>query len=250
MSGFAGPVELRAFLDDELRERNLDEIPAVDAAAWLDAAGLLVDSSSRPGLPLRKLLRAGLLPHVYQRPARPNGRWFIMRSPERSASFDASRKGKAVEHLVAATCILASGGELNVSTSLVDDEGVDLVFHRRGRGATLGVQVKSRTVASKQLTMGTFRANVRSQTFRPRDDLYLLFVAIDTLEATYGPVWLVPSEVLARTLKPRGRGRYVFVASAKEGSLDRWRPYRFSRQELPGQLLKILRDLELGRSSD
>jgi hypothetical protein len=39
---------------------------------------------------------------------------------------DAGRLGKAVEHLVAATCILTSGLELNVSTSFGDDEGVDL----------------------------------------------------------------------------------------------------------------------------
>lgn len=43
-----------------------------------------------------------------------------------------ARMGKAAEYLVAAACILASRGELNVATSLVDDEGVDLVFHRRG----------------------------------------------------------------------------------------------------------------------
>jgi uncharacterized protein GlcG (DUF336 family) len=46
-----------------------------------------------------------------------------------------------VEHLVAASCILASGAMLNVSTTLVDDEGVDLVFHRREGTATLAVQV-------------------------------------------------------------------------------------------------------------
>jgi len=38
---------------------------------------------------------------------------------------------QAVEYLIAASCILASGAALNVSTSMVDDEGVDLVFHRR-----------------------------------------------------------------------------------------------------------------------
>jgi len=48
-----------------------------------------------------------------------------------SKSADAGRMGKAAEHLVAAFCILATRGELNVSTSLVDDERVDLVFHRR-----------------------------------------------------------------------------------------------------------------------
>ncbi len=44
----------------------------------------------------------------------------------RTKSPDASRTGTAVEYLVAATCILASCGELNVSTALVDDEDVDV----------------------------------------------------------------------------------------------------------------------------
>jgi hypothetical protein len=43
---------------------------------------------------------------------------------EPSKHAASARKGKAVEHLTAASCILASGGELNASTSLVDDEGV------------------------------------------------------------------------------------------------------------------------------
>jgi hypothetical protein len=66
-------------------------------------------------------------------------------------SADAGRMGKAAEHLVAAFCILATRGALNVSTSLVDDEGVDLVFHRRGSTATLAVQVKARMSDSKRL---------------------------------------------------------------------------------------------------
>ena len=44
-------------------------------------------------------------------------------------SPDAGRMGKAANYLVAAVCILAPRGRLNVSTSIVDDEGVDLVFH-------------------------------------------------------------------------------------------------------------------------
>lgn len=47
-----------------------------------------------------------------------------------SKSPDAGRMGKAAEYLVAAVCILATHGQLNVSTSIVDDEGVDLVFAR------------------------------------------------------------------------------------------------------------------------
>jgi hypothetical protein len=58
----------------------------------------------------------------------------------------------------------------------VDDEGVDLVFHRRGGTSTLAVQVKARMTDSKQLADGTFRANVRTVSLSPRPDLYVLFV--------------------------------------------------------------------------
>ncbi len=47
------------FLQAELRARGVQEVAAVDAAEWLDAAGLLRDSPSKPGKPLRDLLRAG-----------------------------------------------------------------------------------------------------------------------------------------------------------------------------------------------
>jgi uncharacterized protein GlcG (DUF336 family) len=60
------------------------------------------------------------------------------------SNSDSSRMGKAVEHLVAATCILQSRARLNVSIALVDHEGVDLVFHRRGTSTTLDVQAKAR----------------------------------------------------------------------------------------------------------
>jgi hypothetical protein len=87
-----------------------------------------------------------------------------------SKSSSAGRIGKAVEYLIAASCILATRGELNVSTSLVDDEGVDLVFHRRDSTATLAVQVKARMSDSKLVQEGRLMAFVRSQTFRPHRD--------------------------------------------------------------------------------
>lgn len=81
---------------------------------------------------------------------------------------DSARMGKAVEHLVAATCILTSGLDLNVSTSLVDDEGVDLVFHRRDVPTTLAVQVKSRSMnASTIKAKEQFIANVGASTSDP-----------------------------------------------------------------------------------
>ncbi len=92
--------------------------------------------------------------------------------------------------LVAASCILTSGLRLNVSTSLVDDEGVDLVFHRRGKSTTLAVQVKSRSMATKGISQrGRFYAQVKGATFRPRRNLYLLFVPVNTEEPSLSFGW-------------------------------------------------------------
>lgn len=158
---------------------------------------------------------------------------------------DSARKGAAVEHLIAASCILASDFQLNVSTSLVDDEGVDLVFNRRGGSATLGVQVKSRSWSTSTMRQRkAFVAQIREATFRPRTDLFLLFVAVDARFGDYGPVWLVPSEDFAQRVKPNGRGRLRFAASASVSSDDQWSSYRHERSELPSRILEVLSDLE------
>jgi hypothetical protein len=78
----AGMGQLAAIndvLQRELRRRGLDEVPAVEAARWLDTTGSLIDSESRPGLPLRNLCRDGLVDGAEQRPAQRYGRWFIVR---------------------------------------------------------------------------------------------------------------------------------------------------------------------------
>jgi hypothetical protein len=71
---------INVYLQDQLRARGLGEVRAVEAARWLDDAGVLSDSQSRHGLPLRKLLRAGVITGAEQRPDRPHGRWFIVRT--------------------------------------------------------------------------------------------------------------------------------------------------------------------------
>lgn len=151
----------------------------------------------------------------------------------------ASRLGKAVEYLVAASCIIASEGRLNVLTGLVDDEGVDLVFSRFGTSATIAVQVKARRWDRTPLNRGMFQSNVRTQTFRPRADLFVLFVVVEPT-GTYEMVWLVPSEDLARMVRPSARGRYVFQAAMSPSTGDRWRPYRLPRKDLATRILSIL----------
>jgi len=45
----------------------------------------------------------------------------------------------------------------------------------------------------------------------------------------------------AKTLtKPNSRGRFRFVASMKDATNDRWRPYRLEAEQLPAAVLKRL----------
>jgi tetratricopeptide (TPR) repeat protein len=205
-------------------------------ASDTDIAALAIDNARHldPDAPIGRYQRR-LRRHVESPAARP------------TSDYDSARKGTAVEHLIAATCMLASDFELNVSTSLVDDEGVDLVFHRRERSTTLAVQIKSRSwSATTMRDKQRFIAQVRASTFKPRPDLFMLFVAIDPRFADYGPVWLIPSEVFAATLNgPRDKLR--FAASAAPGSADRWIRYRHERPELPRRLLDALENLERAR---
>ena len=158
-----------------------------------------------------------------------------------SKSSAARRMGAAAEHLVAASCIIATRGQLNVSTSLVDDEGVDLVFHRRGSTATLAVQVKARFSDGAAYQERKFMANLRAATFGPREDLDLLFVAIDIERGAVECAWLVPSvDFDARKGSLRTLGTFRFTASMKPGSADQWRPWRLTPAELPWAVIERL----------
>jgi hypothetical protein len=160
-------------------------------------------------------------------------------------SPSAGRMGKAVEYLVASSCILATRGELNVSTSLIDDEGVDLVFNRRNGTATLAVQVKARMSDSKRVQSGGVVAFIRSQTFTPRPDLDLLFVAVDIERGAVMHAWLVPSEDFASIVTAASRsGRLRFGASMKPDSNDRWVTYRLEAGQLAPRILERLAHLD------
>lgn len=61
-------------IQEQLAERGMDYVTAVEAAQWLDRAGILTDRKDRHGAPLRELLREKKI--VGQR-QEPNARWFI-----------------------------------------------------------------------------------------------------------------------------------------------------------------------------
>lgn len=156
-----------------------------------------------------------------------------------------SRIGTAVEYLVAASAILASEAELNVSTSIVDDEGVDLVFHRRGGSATLAVQVKARTTDTSQHRRGNISANVRVATFRARDDLAVLVVLVDKRSASIVMAWLIPSaDFEEQAMSARGGEVLKFAASVKPNTGDKWSQYRLTPAELADRLVAWLREAD------
>ena len=54
-------------LDSWMKRNNVSEVTAVQAAEILDRANILKDNKERPGLPLRRKLRNGEIPHAYQK---------------------------------------------------------------------------------------------------------------------------------------------------------------------------------------
>jgi hypothetical protein len=160
----------------------------------------------------------------------------------RSIHMDSSRKGKAVEQLIGALCVLGSDGELNAWTSLVDDEGVDLVVQRRERPETIALQVKARLTTAKGIAeRQRFQSQVRKATLRARADLYMLFVVANPKTLDVGPIWLIPSKEFSRGAPVGSNKKHKFVASAKSGSADKWSRYLVDKTDLPTALLSALR---------
>jgi hypothetical protein len=68
--------KINQFLQSSLRRKGERSVRAVEAAEWLDRAGLLADSKTRRGKPLRVLLRAKRIAGQRQE---TNRWWFIDR---------------------------------------------------------------------------------------------------------------------------------------------------------------------------
>ena len=74
MGNGVGAEGISRFVQLVLQLRNMATVHAVEAARWLDAVGLLEDSPTRRGLPLRRHLRAKAIRGQRQM---ANRRWFI-----------------------------------------------------------------------------------------------------------------------------------------------------------------------------
>jgi len=121
------PAEIDRFLQVELVRRRLGEVSAVEAAAWLDEQGLLPDSPSRPGLPLRNLLRAGRIRSGEQRPPQKHGNWFIVRRDlEVLSGADTSRPTRSEPETPSKPAAAAEGEGHRVTMEWMGEEIVTL----------------------------------------------------------------------------------------------------------------------------
>jgi hypothetical protein len=180
----------------------------------------------------------GWVPHVNALPATPAADTYLEKSPT------AGRMGKASELLVAATAIISTRGLLNVATAILDDDGIDLIFSRKGYPETLSVQVKTRFSDSTQVQRGQFSTPIREATFAPAPDMYLLGVIVDVASAAITHAWVIPSTLINDLLKPNGQNRRVVRASSKAGAKDRWAEYRCAPDQLGDHIVSLLTGLQ------
>jgi hypothetical protein len=153
-------------------------------------------------------------------------------------------KGKPVELYIAAYCMLARPGDLSVSTSFIDDEGVDLVFNRWGKTATLAIQVKSRFADSAEVKRGDFVADVNRSTFQSRKSFYVLFAVADPDVVELEPLWLVPSEELDKKNQGKQAIRFKANIDTVGQGIGQWDSYALHIADLPQRLRSILDELD------
>jgi hypothetical protein len=82
----ASAQQIDAFLQARMRIAGVGEVGVVEAARWLDEAGLLTDSAAQPGLPPQPAAQRRSA--RVRRPPRRYGRWFIARQPDSSEDRD------------------------------------------------------------------------------------------------------------------------------------------------------------------
>ena len=152
-----------------------------------------------------------------------------------------SLKGKIAATLIGMACAQGSNGQINFASPFVDDEGVDLIFFRKGgSGKAVLAQVKSRTMQSKLLSRGTFRVQVRRASFKPRDGYYFIFVAFDESgKGLFDTLWFIPSVDFERKLVGQTNEK-VLVFQSRFTSKDMWEEYRTNLEELPRRMTEIL----------
>jgi hypothetical protein len=132
--------------------------------------------------------------------------------------------GTIGEVTVAAQLMLASDGRLSPFLPFADDDGIDLIVYDKVTGASLPVQVKARTSA-KLGKSDTVVFDVRRKTFSDHAGSFLLGILLDMTGGHILRAWLIPMSELGSVARV-GSEKLSITPSAKEGSKDRYAPYR------------------------
>lgn len=132
--------------------------------------------------------------------------------------------GTIGEVTVAAQLMLASDGRLSPFLPFADDDGIDLIVYDKVTGISLPVQVKARTSA-KLGKSDTILFDVRRKTFSEHAGSFLLAILLDLTGGLIVRAWLIPMSELVLVARA-GAEKLSITPSAKEGSKDRYTPYR------------------------
>jgi hypothetical protein len=68
--------KINEFIQAQMREKKIDQCGAIEASVWLERKGILRNDKSKPGRPLRVLLRKGMIKGAK---IGQGGRWVISR---------------------------------------------------------------------------------------------------------------------------------------------------------------------------
>ncbi len=132
--------------------------------------------------------------------------------------------GTIGEVTVAAQLMLASDGRLSPFLPFADDDGIDLIVYDKVTGISLPVQVKARTSA-KLGKSDTIIFDVRRKTFSDHAGSFLLAILLDMTGGRILRAWLIPMSELGQVARVKTQ-KLSITPSAKEGSRDRYTPYR------------------------
>ncbi len=141
-----------------------------------------------------------------------------------SKSMTQTQIGTIGEVTVAAQLMLGSHGRFSPFLPFADDDGIDLIVYDKVTGLSLPVQVKARTSA-KLGKSDTIMFDVRRKTFSDHDGAFLLAILLDMTGGLIQRAWLIPMSELDSIARV-GAEKLSITPSAKQGSKDRYTPYR------------------------
>ncbi len=163
-----------------------------------------------------------------------------------------TQQGHIAEQECAKLAMIGSGGRIEVSSPMTDDERRDMEMHIRAEfGRHLAVQCKSTTYKEHRWKASRIIIPFRvAQARLISHPLFWYFFAFLDLKAMAfaNPVFLVPSAEVHQHATRRVDGGTVFLhfeASLDPKSKDRWHTYQVAPEKVGERVLYILKNVPL-----